>query len=171
MLMMDHRHKARVAAAAVACLVLAGCANVTRMEAASPGTTVALRGVGKLNLPREEKLGSKATGQYEFMATSPSGQTMYGLLPLKVNGGTMAASIVFFAPALAIGGFRDVFPFYQVDPEAGVVRYKVRETDEWRQYKPLAAEMARARAYFQDLASKCGGEQKPAECADLAEKQ
>ena len=127
---------------------LAGCSTVTRLEGAVPGTTLAIRGVERTHLPREENLSSKATGQYEFMATSPEGKKVYGLLPLKVNGGTMAMSIIFFAPALFIGGFRDVFPFYQVDAEKNSIRFKLNEKDEWRQYQPLAVEGQRAKVYF-----------------------
>lgn len=129
--------------------VLSACSTMTRLEGATPGTTMALKGGTQTELPRSEDLQSKSTGQYEFMATGPDGKTFYGLLPLKVNGGTMAASILFFAPALFIGGFRDTFPYYQVDTEQNVLRYKVKETDEWRQYRPLDVEISRAKAHFE----------------------
>jgi hypothetical protein len=132
----------------LAVLLMQGCVAVTRFEAATPGTTLAIRDVGRMDLPKEVSLGSKATGQHEFMATAPSGQTMYGILPLSINGGTMAVSILFFAPALFIGGFRDVFPYYQMDPEAGLLRYKVKEADHWRLYNPSPAESNRAMLYF-----------------------
>ena len=83
-----------------------------------------------------------------FESTTPGGRTLYGILPLKVNGGTMAASILFFAPALFIGGFRDVMPFYQFDPDANELHYRSTEKEEWRLYKPLNAEAERARAFF-----------------------
>ena len=138
-----------VVAGAIA--VLGGCSTVTRLEGSAPGTTLAIKGIDRTELPRTEDLASKATGQYEFMATTPDGKKLYGLLPLKVNGGTMAMSIVFFAPALFIGGFRDVFPFYQVDPEKNVLRFKLKETDEWRQYQPRAVEGKRSKEYFDTL--------------------
>jgi hypothetical protein len=101
-----------------------------------------------MDLPREVKLDSKATGQHEFVATAPSGKSLYGILPLSVNGGKMAASIIFFAPALFMGGFRDVFPFYQLDPDAGLLRYKSGENEDWRLYQPTSAESDRAKAIF-----------------------
>jgi len=82
------------------------------------------------------------------MATAPDGKKIYGLLPLNVNGSTMAMSIIFFAPALLIGGFRDVFPFYQVDVENNLLRFKKKETDAWRQYQPLAVESDRSKEFF-----------------------
>ena len=142
---------ARWIAVAIAFAVLSGCSTVTRLEGASAGTTLAIRGIARTELPRSEDLSSKATGQYEFMATTPDGKRLYGLLPLNVNGATMTMSIVFFAPALFIGGFRDVFPYYQVDAENNVMRFKKKEADEWRQYQPLAIEKNRAKAYFDSL--------------------
>jgi hypothetical protein len=141
----------RLIVVAGALCVFGGCSTVTRLESADPGTTLAIKGIERTELPRTEDLKSKATGQYEFMATTPAGQKLYELLPLKVNGGTMAASILFFAPALFIGGFRDVFPFYQVDPEKNVLRYKMAEKEEWRQYQPLVAEAKRSKEYFDTL--------------------
>lgn len=156
--------RTRLAAALAAAITFAGCSAVTHMEPVSAGTTIALRGMPRAELPRDEKLNSKSTGQYEFMATTPSGQTLYGVLPLRVNGATMATSIALFAPALAIGGFRDAYPFYQVDPEAGLIRYKNKEADDWRLYKPSSAESNRAKAYFEALAEKCKADEKATDC-------
>ena len=99
-------------------------------------------------LPRDEELDSKATGQYEFQAISPSGKVLHGILPLRVNGGQMAASIAFFAPALFIGGFREAYALYPFDPDAGVVRFKLNESESWRTYVPVLAESERARNAF-----------------------
>lgn len=135
---------------------LPACKTVvtSQLEAAVPGTTMSIRGVERSELPRTEDLKSKATGQYEFMATAPDGKRMYGLLPLRVNGQSMAISILFFAPGLALGGFRDALPVYQVDPANNVLKFKVQEGDEWRQYQPLEVESARAKAYFDGLTAK-----------------
>jgi|GraSoi2013_100cm_1033763.scaffolds.fasta_scaffold03318_4 hypothetical protein len=130
---------------------LVGCSTVTRLEGSTPGTALAIKGMDRTELPRTEDLASKATGQYEFMATTPDGKKLYGILPLSVNGGTIVLSILFFAPALFIAGFRDTFPFYQVDPENNVIRYKVKEADEWKQYQPPVAEGARSKASFDTL--------------------
>ena len=133
---------------ALTIVLVQGCAAVTHFEAVSPGTTLTLRGGERMELPKEVQLESKATGQYEFLATAPSGKSLYGILPLSVNGGKMAVSILFFAPALFIGGFRDVFPFYQLDPDAGLLRYKSGEREDWRLYQPTSAEANRAKQYF-----------------------
>jgi hypothetical protein len=142
------RNLVRVPIFALAILLIQGCAAVTRFEAPTPGTTLYIRGLERMDLPKEARLDSKSTGQHEFVATAPGGQSLYGILPLRVNGGTMAVSILLFAPALFIGGFRDVFPFYQLDPEGGVLRYKVKDGEEWRLYQPTSAESNRAKLYF-----------------------
>jgi hypothetical protein len=144
-------HRAKWIAVAAA-IVLSACSSVTRLEGTVPGTTLAIKGLDRTELPRSEDLASKATGQYEFMARAPDGTTLYGILPLKVSGGKMAGSILFFAPALFIGGFRDVFPFYQFDTDRQVVLYKMKQAEEWRVYTPIGAERARAKASFDALA-------------------
>jgi hypothetical protein len=142
------RSLARTSILALAIVLIQGCAAVTKFEAVSPGTTLTLAGRERMELPKEVQLGSKATGQHEFVATAPSGKVLYGILPLSVNGGKMAMSILFFAPALFIGGFRDVFPFYQLDPDAGFLRYKSEAREDWRLYQPTSAEISRAKQVF-----------------------
>ena len=146
--MLHQKNLVRTLLLALAVVLVQGCAAVTRFESATPGTTLTVRGHERVELPKELELDSKATGQHEFMATAPSGKTLYGILPLRVNGGKMAVSILFFAPALFIGGFRDVFPFYQMDPDAGLLRYKSGEREDWRLYQPTSAESNRAKLYF-----------------------
>jgi hypothetical protein len=139
----------RLSILALAVVIIQGCAATTRFEPAAPGTTLTLKTGERIDLPAEVSLDSKATGQHEFVATAPSGKSLYGILPLRVNGGKMAVSILFFAPALFIGGFRDVFPFYQLDPDGGVLRYKSEAREDWRLYQPTAAESDRAKQTFQ----------------------
>jgi hypothetical protein len=74
-------------------------------------------------------------------------EPMYGLVPLKFNGGYLAAGILFFAPA-TFYNLREVYPFYEFDAAHGVVRYRKREQDPWMTHTPTAAEAERAKAYF-----------------------
>lgn len=134
--------------AVVAVALLQGCSATTQFQAINPGTTLVVKGSEKTALPRQERMRSQSTGQIEFKATSAEGETMYGILPLRVSGGKMAGSIMFFAPALFIGGFRDVLPFYEFDPSTRTLRYKRSKDDEWRMHQPTSAESERARMYF-----------------------
>lgn len=147
---MTHERHVHWPIIAAALLLLQGCTTVAQLESATPGTTLHVRGLERMELPRELKLDSKSTGQHEFMATAPGSQTLYGILPLRVNATTLTTSIMFFAPALFIGGFRDAFPFYQFDLQAGLVRFKLNEGDGWREYRPLGGESDRAKLYFND---------------------
>ena len=126
----------------------AGCSKMTRFESPEAGSRLEILGREGDELPRSVKLPSKATGQHEFRATAPGGEELFGILPLRVSGGKMATSIIFFAPALFIGGFRDVFPHYEIDPVEQVIRYRSNASEEWRVYVPNSAEIERAKASF-----------------------
>jgi hypothetical protein len=168
--MFSRKHFVVTAVITITLVMLQGCSTMTRFDGASAGVVLSLPENQNMELPKDLRLKSKATGQYLFKATSSSGQTLYGLLPLHVNGGTMAGSILFFAPTLFIGGFRDVFPFYQLDPDAGLIRFKKKEADEWRLSKPTTAESERAKIFFDRMDIKCASPSKqghtPSGCAD-----
>ncbi|MBX3619656.1 MAG: hypothetical protein KF891_06670 [Rhizobacter sp.] len=146
----------RLAAVFTSVAMLQGCVTTSQFTAVTPGTTLSIRDASdEKALPRSEGLTSKATGQYEFMAVAPQGDPLYGILPLKVNGGKIVASIMFFAPALFIGGFRDPYAFYEVDPAARALRYRFTESEDWYTYVPTKAESQRAKTYFDALANGC----------------
>jgi hypothetical protein len=135
--------------------LLHGCTTV-QLNTNAPGSTLAIRGASEKNaLPRTEDLGSKVTGQYEFVATPPQGEPVYGILPLKINAGKIVLAALFFAPALVIFGFRDPYNVYEFDPAAKGLRYRYAETDEWRTYTPTASETERAKTYFEGIARGC----------------
>ncbi|MBL0729985.1 hypothetical protein [Piscinibacter sp. HJYY11] len=145
----------KIATLIIGAAVLQGCVTA-QFKPAAPGTTLAIRGASdKQELPRSEDLAAKTTGQYEFMAVSPKGDKMYGLLPLKVNPGKIVMSALFFAPAIFIAGIRDPFNFYEMDPAANTLRYKTNEADEWTAYVPTKSESDRARQYFEAVARGC----------------
>jgi hypothetical protein len=136
--------------------MLQGCVSTAQFKTTVPGSTFAIRGASDAKeLPRSEDLGSKATGQYEFMAAPPQGEPLYGILPLKVNGGKIVLSIMFFAPALFIGGFRDPYSLYEFDPAAKALRYKFTDADDWHTYIPTTSESERAKTYFEGIARGC----------------
>ncbi len=145
----------RVIALLTCVAMLHGCTTV-QLNTTAPGSTLTIRGVGeKKELPRTEDLGSKVTGQYEFVATPPQGEPVYGILPLKINAGKIVLAALFFAPALVIFGFRDPYNVYEFDPTAKGLRYRYAETDEWRTYTPTASETERAKTYFEGIARGC----------------
>jgi hypothetical protein len=148
-------HAARFAALIACAALLQACTTTAQLKAAAPGASMAIKGIDRKELPRSEDLGSKASGQYEFMAIPAQGEPLYGILPLKVNGGKIVASILFFAPALVIGGFRDAYAYYEIDANAKALRFRNKEEEDWYTYVPTKSESERAKAYFDALASGC----------------
>lgn len=138
-------------AAPLIAALLSACTADTSLRANDPGMAVKINGDAPLYLKSPITKTYKATsfGQYRFRATREGMEPMYGLIPLKFNGGYLAADILFFAPA-AFYNLREVYPFYEFDMDAGVVRYKKNEQDQWTSYTPTPAEVARARAYFNE---------------------
>lgn len=129
--------------------LLSACTATTSLRSSDPSLAVKINDDAPLVLKNPVSKTYKATsfGQYRFRATQEGMAPMYGLIPLKFNGGYLAADILFFAPA-AFYNLREVYPFYEFDVAQGVVRYKKKESDAWISYKPTAAEAERAQAYF-----------------------
>ncbi|MBC3874120.1 putative periplasmic lipoprotein [Undibacterium flavidum] len=140
----------KILALAITSIVLSGCAaNKANFSSISTKITLQIKGQVLSELPYSLDLDAKATGQYEFVSSTSDGKKMYGILPLHVNGTKMGMSIAFFAPALAIGGFRDAYGFYQFDPANNAIRYKLKEEDEWRMTQPTKLESDRARTVLE----------------------
>lgn len=151
-----------------AVLLLQACSSTARFDAVQSGARLSVGDLAPVQLPHAFDLGAKATGQHEFKVEGADGKTMYGILPLKVNGGRMAVSILFFAPALAMGGFRDAYANYKFDLDRGEVLYQATDGGDWRVYRASAAEVNRAKLRFdnctersasQSACSPAGGKQ------------
>lgn len=142
---------------ASALVLLQACSSTARFDAVQPGTRLTVGDLAPVELPHTYDLGAKATGQHEFRVETPDGKSMYGILPLKVNGGRMAVSILFFAPALAMGGFRDAYANYKFDVERGEVLFQTGEGRDWRVHRVSEQESIRARARFGDCLKRDGG--------------
>jgi hypothetical protein len=139
----------RTAAFSLALGLLAGCAANTTLSAAQGGTTIQVKGSPATDTPRKETYSTTSFGNYEFRAESPGFEPLTGILPLKFNGGYLAADILFFAPAMFFN-LREVFAFYEVDLETRVIRYRQKANQPWTEYSPTPAESARGAAYFKD---------------------
>jgi hypothetical protein len=127
--------------------LLTGCVATTTLNASQGGTTIAVKESNQATSPRTEKFGTTSFGNYEFLAESPGFEPFTGILPLKFNGGYLALDILFFAPAMFFN-LREVYPYYEFDLQARVVKYKNKEDQEWHIYVPREAEVARGREFF-----------------------
>lgn len=130
--------------------LLCACSAMTTISSPQEGATLVLRD-RTLLLPATEKVKGTSFGNYEFKATEKNDGTgsepFYGILPLRMNGGHMAADIILFAPGMFFN-LRSAFPFYEVDARNHVIRYKNNKADAWVEYKSTPEEEARARAFF-----------------------
>lgn len=138
-----------VKTAGTVCLVagLAACSSMTTISASAPQTRMLVKHEPARTAPSSMRMKDTSFGNYEFKAQSAGHDPFYGALPLRFHGGRLAADIVLFAPA-AFFNLRSVFPYYEVDAEQGVIRYKSDAADTWQECRPTAAERERARAFF-----------------------
>jgi hypothetical protein len=133
----------------LAAAALSACSATTTMHAVDPGVSVKINKDASLALsaPISRTYPTTSFGQYHFRVGRAGMEPMYGVMPLKFNGGYLAADILFFAPATFFN-LREVFPFYQFDVATGTVQYRKKSSDPWTRYTPTPAEAARAKAYF-----------------------
>ncbi|KQV94064.1 hypothetical protein [Rhizobacter sp. Root1221] len=134
----------RLLAAATA-VSLAGCTAMTTISSPQAGTTVAIKTGTAVTAPRSESFAATTFGQYEFRADATGREPMYGLLPLKFNGGYLALDILFFAPATFFN-LREVYPHYEFDLDQRVVKYRMTADEAWTTYTPSPDEASRARS-------------------------
>lgn len=130
-------------------IALTGCSAMTTITASQPDTTVTIPNSPKSGsaTPRTESFSTTSFGNYEFRAEAPGFDTFYGILPLKFNGGYLAADILLFAPAMFFN-LREVYAFYEFDLTKKQVLYKQKPTEEWSIFVPLEADAAQGREAF-----------------------
>jgi hypothetical protein len=132
---------------ALALAFLTGCSATSSLQSNQPNTELRIKSSAETSIPRTDSFAVTTFGNYEFEAKSQGHDPMYGVLPLKFNGGYLAIDILLFCPALFFN-LREAFPYYQFDAGSGVVRYRKSETEEWTTYTPGPGEVARAKQYF-----------------------
>ena len=133
-------------AVAMAVAAMCACSSMSTISSKQAGTALTLQDK-KFDLPSQQNLKGTSFGNYEFKAVSADAPPFYGILPMKFKGGHLAVDIILFAPA-AFFNLREAFPFYEIDVKDGVIRYKLKSTDVWTEYKPKPEETARAQNYF-----------------------
>lgn len=130
-------------------IFLLACSATTSLQSSNPDVTVKINKAAAISLqePSTQTYKTTSFGQYIFEASKEGEEPMYGLIPLKFNGGYLAADILFFAPAMFFN-LREFYPFYEFDVENGVVRYKKNETAPWKTYTATTEEIERAKNYY-----------------------
>ncbi|HEU0200352.1 MAG TPA: hypothetical protein VFR86_07945 [Burkholderiaceae bacterium] len=149
----------RLAAASFLISLVAACTATTTLHASQPDTLLAVRDKEFKTLPATQTFPTTSFGNYEFRAERAGHDPFYGILPLKFNGGYLALDILLFAPA-AFFNLREVFPQYELDVPARVVRYREVADAPWLDYRPTPAEVERAKKYFETKATEAKAETK-----------
>jgi hypothetical protein len=126
---------------------LTACTATTNITAHQQGAMVDIATTTKTNTPRSETLSATTFGNYEFRAQAPGFEPLYGILPLKFNGGYLALDILFFTPATFFN-LREAYPFYDFDIAKRVVRFR-KGSEDWKTYTPSGAESTRARKVYE----------------------
>ena len=138
----------RVGATLLAAALLSACSTMTSFSSIpADGGRLDVKTSAQNALPRSDSFEVTTFGHYEFKAEAPGKEPLYGQLPLTFNGGYLALDIIFLAP-LAFKNLRGVYPFYEIDLDQRVVRFKREEEDEWRVYTPTEFDIERAKALF-----------------------
>ncbi|TVU69714.1 MULTISPECIES: hypothetical protein [Cobetia] len=127
--------------------LLAGCSANTTISSPSETAKINLKDVSRNQSTVQQELPTTSFGNYEFEVMDEQKAPMYGILPLKFNGGYLALDILLFAPG-AFFNLREVYPYYEIDHDQGVVRYRSEKGGEWTTYTPTQEEAERARKYF-----------------------
>lgn len=139
----------KIATTIALAVLLSACASRTTISSTDPDVVIKINAQEPVRIGEglSQKLRDTSFGQYNFKATAEDGTAMFGIIPLQFKGGALAMDVLFFAPA-AFFNLRGLFPYYEFDTERGVVKYKVKASDAWREYTPKAIEVERAKQYF-----------------------
>ena len=135
----------------LAALFVSACASTASFDAGGEPWEVQIQPHGPFALDQEPvavQFADTTFGRYSFKVSREGKAPFYGRLPqIFVNERVLWDLL--FPPMLAFN-LRMVYPHYQLDPDAGVIRYRANETDEWMERKPELFEIDRAKSYFRD---------------------
>ena len=119
-----------------AAALLVACSSLSTISSPNPGTTFELEDK-TLALPASTRVGRTTFGHFAFRATdasNPDAPPCYGILPLAVRKGQLAAGIVLTAPVMLLTKLRGAFKFYRVDARACTIGYRNALQDPWIEY-------------------------------------
>ncbi len=131
----------------LAATLSSGCTTTANFAALQADAAVEVKQTAQSNVPRAEVMHATTFGNYEFRATRPGAQPLYGRLPLRFAGGNLALDILFFAPAIFLN-IREPFAFYEFDLDQRAVRFRSAEKDGWQTYQPNDVDVAKAKQVF-----------------------
>ena len=137
----------KLALAGAALIVMSGCTAMTTLGATQSDVSISIQEKSLGKVPAKADLTTTTFGNFEFKAVRDNGNALYGILPLKFNGGYLAMNILLFAPA-SFFNLREVYPLYEFDVDKGMIKYRVTERESWTEVRPTPEEAARARKFY-----------------------
>ena len=128
---------------------LLACTSTATIRSTNGSSLLKVNNKTPINIGQKTKQTYPVTsfGKYKFKLTKKGRKPMYGIIPLKFNGGYLALDILFFTPAMLFN-LREAYPYYEFDIGKKVVKYKKRASDEWSSYKPTEPDIEQAKSYF-----------------------
>lgn len=138
-------------AAIILSSTLMACTSIVTIRSTDGPSLLKINNKSTINIGQKTQQAYPVTsfGKYKFKLTKKGRKPMYGIVPLKFNGGYLALDILFFTPALLFN-LREVYPYYEFDIRERVVKYKKRESDAWMLYKPTETDIEHAKSYFSE---------------------
>jgi hypothetical protein len=140
----------RTIAIVVVVLSLTGCTAMTTMSGTQPDLSIQVADRAYSTAPATDTFHTTTFGNYEFKASRPGQEPVYGLLPMKFNPGYLALDILFFTPAMFLN-LREVYPYYNFDVDKRVIQYRLKLEDPWSELTPTETAATRAKNYFNGL--------------------
>ncbi len=134
----------RTALIILALVLLTGCAVRSNLSSPQADTRIELQLREFEMLPHSDLFAATSAGNFAFAAHAPSYDSMYGLIPLKINKGFLIMDLVFFPPAILLN-LRGMYAYYDFDLAQGMVRYRQSVRDPWQTYVPTTADAEVAR--------------------------
>ena len=127
-------------------IVMSGCTAMTTISSTQPGVSIRITDKSYVSMPVKDEFSVTTFGNYEFLAEKDGQEPLYGILPLKVNGGYIALDVLFFAPAVFFNA-REVYPYYEIDIEKSLIRYGIDNMN-LTDWKILPEESEQAIKYY-----------------------
>jgi hypothetical protein len=125
--------------------ILSGCTAMTSIRTTQPDVSLQIKDKSYSSTPVVDEFVVRTFGSVEFVAKK-DGRELYGLLPLKFNGGYLALDILFFTPAMLFN-LREVYPYYEIDFDKALIRYS-KDNKYWYDQKIFEEETVLAQQYF-----------------------
>ncbi len=134
-----------------AAMFVGACASTTTIDAGDEPWDVHIQTKDSFRIDQDAadvQIADTTFGRYAIKVSREGKEPFYGRLPQLFVDERVLWDLLF--PPLLAFNLRVVYPYYQIDPDAGVIRYRANETDDWLERKPTQFEIDHAKSFFRD---------------------